>query len=115
MSFLLVKDVHLSLCVVEPGMIEDFFGGQAFRYVFLQHALHQVSCQLRNCVTILYLLLVKFMGQIADLVSLKRHIAVEDSVEADASRPDVYREALVANLLHDLGSNVCWCATLFKE
>ena len=55
------------------------------------------------------------MGQIADLVSLKRHIAVEDSVEADASRPDVYREALVANLLHDFGSNVCWCATLFKE
>ena len=55
------------------------------------------------------------MGQIADLIGFKRHVSIKDRVETYASRPNIDREALVADFLHDLGSDVCRRATLFEE
>lgn len=43
---LLVKDVDLLLSVVEPGMIQDLFGGKSLGYVLLKHVLHKVAGEL---------------------------------------------------------------------
>ena len=55
------------------------------------------------------------MGQIADLIGFKRHVSIKDRIEAYASRPDIDWEALVADFLHNLGSDVCRRAALFEK
>jgi hypothetical protein len=49
------------------------------------------------------------------VVRLKRDVAVKDSVQADASGPNVDWKSLVADLANDLRCNVGGSPTLFEQ
>ena len=112
---MLVKDIDLSLSIIEPGMVEHLLRRESFGNILLQHGLHQVTRQLADGVTILDLLLVKLMGQVSNLIRFERHIAIEDSVKAHTSRPDVDRQTFITNFLNDLRCDVSWSAALLKQ
>ena len=112
---LFIKDVDFFFNVVEPRMKQDFLGCEAPGDVLFEHVLHQVARQLRDCVTILDLLLVELMGQVTDLVRFEGDISVENSVQADSSRPYIDWEAFIADFLDDLRSYVSRSTALLKQ
>ena len=112
---LLVKDVDALFHIVEPRVEEDFLGRQALGNILFKHVLHEIASQLRHSVPILDFLLVQLVRQITDLVSFERHVAIQDSVEADTCRPNVNGQALVADLLDNFRGYVGRGATLLKQ
>jgi hypothetical protein len=81
----------------------------------LDHFAHQVDRLLADDVFELNLLLKLELCQLAHVIGLEGHVSIEDSEQADTSRPDVYWETLVANLLDDLGSDVRRRAALLEQ
>ena len=59
---LFVKYVDSFFNVIEPWMVEDLFCSESFGDVLLEHVLHEITRELGNCITILYLLLVQFVS-----------------------------------------------------
>ena len=101
---LFVKDINFILHIVEPWVEEDLLGGEPLGYALLKHVLHEVAGQLGDCVAILDLLLVQLVCQVANLIGLEGHIAVQDGIEAHTGRPNVDWEAFIADFL-----NYFWC------
>ena len=117
LELLLVEDVDVRVDVVlQPRVPEGVLSSRSLLRRLRQHGLHEVDGLLRDRVLVLDLLFQLFnCVQVADLVRLERHVAVQHRVEADASAPDVDREALVAHVLHDLRCDVRRRATLLEQ
>jgi hypothetical protein len=113
--FLFVKNVDFRINLLEPGVDEDFIGSESLLNIDFDHFAHQVNSLLADDVFKLNLLLKLELCQLAHVIGLKGHVSIEDSKQADTSRPDVYWETLVANLLDDLGSDVRRRAALLEQ
>ena len=97
-------------------MEQYVLGGCPLFWDLLEHHLHDIDGLLRGCVLVLDFLIELLHGvEVADLVSLERHVAVEHGVEADAGAPDVHRESLVAHVLDDFRGDVRRRTALLEE
>lgn len=56
------------------------------------------------------------MGQVTNLISLKRNATVQDGVQADSSTPDInWWTAVTDRVLHNLRRDVGWRAALLSK
>ena len=117
LQFLLIKYIDMLVdVVIEPRVIQYLVCSGPLLRDFLEHHLHHLYGLLRHGVLILDILVELLYGvEVADLVCLEWHVAVEHCVEADAGAPYVYGEALVSHVLNNLWCYVGWCATLLEE
>jgi len=97
-------------------VLQHVVGGRSKLGHLLQHLLHEVHRLFGHCIfefDVLVQLLHR--AEISNLVGFERHVSVKHSIQADSCAPDVYREALVPHVLHDLWCDVGRGAALFEE
>lgn len=117
LQLLFVEDVDVLVDVLgEPWVEQDVLSRRPLLRHLLQHHLHDVDRRLRGRVLVLDLL-VELLDcvEVADLVRLERHVAVQHGVEADACAPDVHWKAFVPHVLDDFRRDVRRGAALLEQ